>query len=191
MVIHHNNFAEQTRPVLATYRDKIQPCPAVVISFQTRGPPIMLFWIVFHTAFIIVFSIVAALAAAQGGDPEARNIIQSWQDHYEASMENIDDYVVVMDQQTIYYKKAWDNGQPYFKSRVKDADQQELASGSNLTDAAVFSRVYEAVMQKRAVLSLSVSWKPCRILNGAWWSRWQATKSNDSGRCSKKIGMRL
>ncbi len=97
--------------------------------------------------FTLVFTFVAALAAAQGGDPEAKEIIQSWQDHYEASIENIDDYVVVMDQQTIYYKKAWDNGRPYFKSRVKDADHQELASGSNLTDTDVFSRVYEAVME--------------------------------------------
>ena len=97
--------------------------------------------------FTLAFTFVAALAAAQDGDPEAREIIQSWQDHYEASIENIDDYVVVMDQQTVYYKKAWDNGRPYFKSRVKDADQQELESGSNLTDAEVFSHVYEAVMQ--------------------------------------------
>ena len=97
--------------------------------------------------FTLVFTFVAALAAAQGGDHEAREIIQSWQDHYEASIENIDDYVVVMDQQTVHYKKAWDNGRPYFKSRVKDADQQEVTSGSNLTDAEVFSRVYEALMK--------------------------------------------
>ncbi len=96
--------------------------------------------------FTLIFTFVAILTAAQGGDPEAREIIQSWQDHYEESIENIDDYVVVMDQQTVYYKKAWDNGRPYFKSRLKDSDQQEVTSGSNLTDAEVFSHVYEAVM---------------------------------------------
>ena len=97
--------------------------------------------------FTLTFTFVATFAVAQGGDPEVREIIQSWQDHYEASIENIDDYVVVMDQQTVHYKKAWDNGRPYFKSRVKDADQQEVTSGSNLTDAEVFSRVYEALMK--------------------------------------------
>ncbi|MDR4987479.1 MAG: hypothetical protein RG741_01415 [Bacteroidales bacterium] len=94
-----------------------------------------------------MFTFVAFAAAGQGGDPEVREIIQSWQDHYEASIENIDDFVVVMDQQTLHYKKTWDNGRPYFKSRVVDADEQEVVSGSNLTDAEVFSRVYEAVMQ--------------------------------------------
>lgn len=103
---------------------------------------------IFNTLlFTLVFTLVATFAAAQGGDPKVKEIIQSWQDHYEASIENINDYVVVMDHQTVYYKKAWDNGRPYFKSRVKERDQQELESGSNLTDAEVFSRVYEAVMQ--------------------------------------------
>lgn len=90
---------------------------------------------------------VAPRAAGQGGDPQVREILHAWQAHYEASIKSIDDYVVVKEDQTVYYKKAHDNGRPYFKSRVEDADERELASGSNLTDAEVFSRVYQAVLE--------------------------------------------
>ncbi len=94
-----------------------------------------------------VFSLVVAPAAGQN-DPEVREILETWQRHYEASIEHVDDYVMVRDEQTVYYKKAYDNGRPYFESRVKDAEDQELTSGSNLTDAEVFSRVHDAVLEK-------------------------------------------
>lgn len=100
------------------------------------------------SATILITKVFVSIAMGQGGDPEVRELINTWQNHYEASIENIDDYVVVMDHQTVYYKKAYDNGRPYFRSRVEGADERELVSGSNLTDAEVFSRVYDAVLEK-------------------------------------------
>jgi len=95
---------------------------------------------------MVFYSLLASPVSGQG-DPEVRDILETWQRHYEASIENIDDYVVVRDNQTVHYIKAYDNGRPYFKSRVEGADQQELASGKNLTEAEVFSKVYDAILE--------------------------------------------
>ena len=95
---------------------------------------------------MIINSLMASPASGQG-DPEVKDVLETWQRYYEASIENIDDYVVVRDNQTVYYTKAYDNGRPYFQSRVEGADQQELASGTNLSDAEVFSKVYDAILE--------------------------------------------
>ncbi len=88
------------------------------------------------------------LASVQGADPEVREILRTWQRHYEASIENIDNFIVVRDDQTVYYKKAYDNGRPYFESRVEDRKEEELASGSNLTDSDVFSRAHKTLLEQ-------------------------------------------
>jgi hypothetical protein len=57
------------------------------------------------------------LAQGQSRDAKAAEILETFREQYEASIEGIEDFVVVAEQHTTYYKKAWDNGRPYFKSR--------------------------------------------------------------------------
>jgi len=87
-------------------------------------------------------------AVTQGGDPEAVEILETLQQRYEASIEGIDDYVVVMNGRTIYHKKAYDNGRPYFKTRGEGEFREDAEAASKLRDADFFSEVYSAVKER-------------------------------------------
>lgn len=71
-------------------------------------------------------------------DPRAAEILETVREHYERSIEGIDDYVVVTNLYTTYYKKAYDNGRPYFKTRTK-TDITGVQSTSSTSDADLFT----------------------------------------------------
>lgn len=70
----------------------------------------------------------------QYADSDAVEIIENLQQQYEESIENIDDYVMVTDDQTIYYKKDYEDGRPYFKSRVESDQMDDLYSSADVSD---------------------------------------------------------
>jgi hypothetical protein len=71
----------------------------------------------------IVITLSVALLAnnfvqSQSQNAKAAKILDTFRERYEASIKGIEDFVVVSEFHTTYYKKAMDdNGRPYFKSR--------------------------------------------------------------------------
>ena len=84
----------------------------------------------------LLFITITALLSntANGQDQKAVETLESMQERYEQSIEDIDDYIMEKNDHTIYYKKATtDDGRPYFKTKTKGEYREELesASGAN------------------------------------------------------------
>jgi len=75
---------------------------------------------------LIIFLMLLAVISARCSDPQALEVLEQWQQNYEASIEGIDDYVMERENQNIHYNKAYANVRPCFKSRVKGDDQSDL-----------------------------------------------------------------
>jgi len=88
--------------------------------------------------------VLGALIFAQAGsafgqaDPRAVEIFETVRAHYERSIEGVDDYVMVTNLFTTYYKKAYDNGRPYFMSRT-ETEVFGVQSTSSTSDADLFT----------------------------------------------------
>jgi hypothetical protein len=63
-------------------------------------------------------------------DKKAEEILEDLRENYEASIKGIEDFVVVAEQHTTYYKKAWDNDRPYFKTKSK-LKKEKTGSATN------------------------------------------------------------
>ncbi len=100
------------------------------------------------TSFLTIALLLTTTAFSQEGDPEALEVLEKWKENYEESIEGIDDYVMEKEDHIIYYKKAYDNGRPYFKSRIKNKNTQETKSAPGITDADLFSELYSDVKEK-------------------------------------------
>lgn len=97
--------------------------------------------------FLFVNLLLSTNTYGQDGDPKAVELLETLQERYEESIEGIDDFIIVMDNQTIYNKKAYDNRRPYFKTRTETEDMGEAESTSTVTDTDLFSKV-PAVKEK-------------------------------------------
>ncbi len=86
---------------------------------------------------LVVFTISGT--SAQYADPRAAEIIETAWQEYERSIENIDDYVVETDLFTIYYKKVYENGRPYFRARTETDIFGGLESTTTTSDADMFT----------------------------------------------------
>lgn len=80
-------------------------------------------------AFLALMLLPAHNTSGQN-DKKAEGILDELRENYEASTEGIEDFVVVAERHTTYYKKAWDNGRPYFKTK-SNLHQEETASSSS------------------------------------------------------------
>ncbi|WP_445666598.1 hypothetical protein [Fodinibius sp. AD559] len=78
-------------------------------------------------------------------DAKASEILETLQENYEESIEGINDYVMVTNKQTIYYKKAYDNGRPYFKTRTENPEGVESTSAANVD---FYSQLFDQVKEK-------------------------------------------
>lgn len=111
----------------------------------------------------IIFSLFAAAclfvmgqtaANAQYKDPKAAELLEVVWQHYERSIRDIDDYVVVTEEFTTHYVKKYDNGHPFFVSQVETESVWGAISAlgmhttSPMTDFDFFSReVFELLKQ--------------------------------------------
>ena len=106
-------------------------------------------------AFTLMISglsfVMAIPALAQPADTRAAEILQTVRQEYERSIENIDDYKVVSDMYTTYYKKAYDNGRPYFRSRMETDAMGGMESTSSVSDAELFSPETFETLQNNAI----------------------------------------
>jgi hypothetical protein len=90
--------------------------------------------------FITIIALLSNTANSQ--DQKAVEILESMQERYEQSIEDIDDYIMEKSDHTIYYKKATtDDGRPYFKTKNKGGygEDMESASGANKNFYSQFS----------------------------------------------------
>lgn len=80
---------------------------------------------------ILSFIFFSMTVYSQKGDSKALEVLEKLQERYEESIEGIDDYVMEKGQHTIYYKKAYDDGRPYFKVKTENAGRMESATAGN------------------------------------------------------------
>lgn len=78
----------------------------------------------------LFFAFLSIATSGQSGDSKALEVMETLQEHYEESIEGIDDYVLVKEQNTIYHKKAYDDGRPYFKTKTKTKNMEGVESAS-------------------------------------------------------------
>ncbi|MGM0934632.1 MAG: hypothetical protein ACQEWD_14430 [Bacteroidota bacterium] len=79
--------------------------------------------------FITMITLLSNTANSQ--DQKAVEILESMQERYEQSIENIDDYIIEKDDHTIYHKKATTkDDRPYFKTKIKGEYREDMESAS-------------------------------------------------------------
>lgn len=98
-------------------------------------------------ALILAF-IATNYAVAQSGDAKAIEILDKMQQHYEKTIEGIDDFTMVKEEQTTYHIKAWDNGRPYFKVRTVSGRTDRAQTTSNVSERDLFSDDFQKVKQQ-------------------------------------------
>lgn len=103
----------------------------------------------FLTVPVLAFS-VTSYAVAQPGNARAIEILDKMQQHYEKSIEGIDDFIMVKEEQTTYHIKAWDNGRPYFKVRTESDRTDRAQASSNVTERDLFSDDFQKLKQRAA-----------------------------------------
>jgi hypothetical protein len=111
---------------------------------KTQLRNLMLFFL------LLLFAVPVYSATPQG---KAAGILDQMRDAYEKSIEKIDDYVMVTNLKTHYYKKAFDNGRPYFKVRSEIQSRnrtREIASGTDFNpfDPDIFDKLKEKATYK-------------------------------------------
>lgn len=108
------------------------------------------------SALIAIFVLFLATAIDMQGqiaDKKAKEILDKMQRAYEKSIEKVDDYVMVTNIATYYYKKAFKDGKPYFKSRteMQNIGSMRMAGADddfNPFDPAVFSMLQDNAQYK-------------------------------------------
>ncbi len=98
--------------------------------------------------FLSAVLLLPKLIYSQEGDPDAIAVLETWKEKYEDSIDSIDDYVIEKEHHIIYYKKAYDNGRPYFKSRIENKITQKTKSASAITNVDIFSKLYNDLKEK-------------------------------------------
>ncbi len=88
---------------------------------------------------LLLLIVSGTFSLAAQTDRRAAEVLDNAYQHYERSIANIDDYVLETDLYTTYYKKAYDNGRPYFKSRTEYSGIGGVETVSNVSDAELFS----------------------------------------------------
>lgn len=74
-------------------------------------------YFVYSLLTILLFTSKAAFS--QYNDPRAAEMLEQIRAHYERSIRAIDDYKIVTGNFTTHYHKEYDNGRPYFVSKVE------------------------------------------------------------------------
>lgn len=98
---------------------------------------------------LLFIMIVAVLSnAANSQDQKAVKILESMQERFEASIEDIDDYIMEKGNHTVYHKKAYtEDGRPYFKTKSKGAYKQTTESAST-TNKDLYSKFFPKAKEK-------------------------------------------
>lgn len=80
-------------------------------------------------------------------DQKAIDVLEEMQERYEKSIENIDDYVMELENHTIFYKKAYkEDGRAYFETKTKGKSRNY--AGSNSVNEDLYSQFTSQAKEK-------------------------------------------
>ncbi|MBS3808423.1 MAG: hypothetical protein KGY60_13035 [Bacteroidales bacterium] len=109
---------------------------------------------IFKSTFVfsLLMLLLPALSLSQDADPEAKKILEQWQENYEASIQDIEDFVMVKENHTIYNKKKTDDeGHPYFKTRTESDATGNAKSTSTVSRSGLFDRGFRSEAKNKAI----------------------------------------
>ncbi len=101
----------------------------------------------FRAIALSALMLMTAYQMSGQSDGKAEKILEDFRKNYEASIEGIEDFAVVTEQHTTYYKKVWDNGRPYFKTK---SDIQIGEDGAEYNSWNIFSPEKYAEIKRNA-----------------------------------------
>ncbi len=101
-------------------------------------------------AFIAMIAGISNPVAAQYADPQAAEILEEARSHHEASIRNIDDYVVEYEHHEESFVKRYDNGRPYMASYSERQIEGEFGAAAGAEDSDLFSPETFQMMKERA-----------------------------------------
>ncbi len=77
-------------------------------------------------------------------------VLDNYRLNYEESIKNIEDFIVETDTYTIYYKKVYQDGRPYFKSKM-DSEEYDISSATSISDNELFTPEMYDILKEVAV----------------------------------------
>ncbi len=101
-------------------------------------------------ALFAMFTGLTYPVAAQYQDQQAANILEEAREHHEASIRNIDDYVVEYENYEASYVKRYDNGRPYMAAYSEPRVEGEFGSAASTEETDLFSPENFQKMKERA-----------------------------------------
>ncbi len=105
------------------------------------------------TAAVALFMLIFGhtnQAFAQYNDPQAAELLEEARQRHEASIRNIDDYVVEYEHHTVSYIKRHDNDRPYMAVHSERDYDEDFEAASDAGDSDLFSPETFGKMQERA-----------------------------------------
>jgi len=106
--------------------------------------------LVYSAVFVLLLVFGATTAY---GQVSATEILDNMRETHERGIQNIDDYTIVTDMYTAYYKKTYVDGRPTFKSRVQIrgleqfGGSEEMASSTMMHTELFDDKVYNFLSQ--------------------------------------------
>ncbi len=101
-------------------------------------------------AFIALLAGLTNAAFAQYADQQAAEILEEARSHHEASIANIDDYVVEYEHHEASFVKRYDNGRPYMAAHSEPRMDTEFEGAAGAEDTDLFSPETFQMMKERA-----------------------------------------
>lgn len=101
-------------------------------------------------ALIALFAGLTNPAIAKYQDQQAAEVLKEAREHHEASIRNIDDYVVEYEHHKASYVKRYDNGRPYMAAYSERQAQDNLEAAAGADDSDLFSPETFRMMKERA-----------------------------------------
>lgn len=98
-----------------------------------------------NALLLTLLFLTSKAAFGQYNDMHAAEILEVVRSHYERSITDIDDYKIVTENFTTHYQKKYDNGRPYFVSKVEtesfwgSVSDMGMHTTSPMVDAGFFS----------------------------------------------------
>lgn len=87
------------------------------------------------TVIVLLFMLGTASVHAQ---PTAAQVLDNMREAHERGIQNINDYTVVTDMYTAYYKKTYVDGRPTFKSRVQIRGLEQFGGNEQMASSTMF-----------------------------------------------------
>ncbi len=102
---------------------------------------------IFVPLFLVLFLLSFSLSLKADS---VEYVLDNYRQQYEKSIENIDDYVMETDTHTVYYKKAYIDDRPYFRSWT-DYDSDDISAASGISDDELFTPEMYETLKKTGV----------------------------------------